>query len=172
MINLGNDTRIPISQLANGNHQFYINIEPSEIDLALNYKRTIEIEVIVEKTSRQILLRVDINTIGQFSCDRCLDDFERSIPCSGNILYVYNELDAKTCIEDEVKVINTDTTYINLNDDIRDMLTLAVPLKLLCKEDCKGLCHQCGCSLNYETCSCDQSDYKPRWENLKRLLND
>ncbi|MGB9809870.1 MAG: YceD family protein, partial [Caldanaerobacter sp.] len=47
---------------------------------------------------------------------------------------------------------------------------LSLPMKFLCKEDCKGLCPICGTNLNYGSCSCKREDIDPRLEVLSKLL--
>ena len=57
-------------------------------------------------------------------------------------------------------------------DAIRDALTLELPLRVLCKEDCKGLCPKCGHNLNEGPCGCDLREEDPRWDALKSLLQN
>jgi uncharacterized protein len=52
----------------------------------------------------------------------------------------------------------------------QDTLVLAMPLKVLCREDCAGLCPQCGRDLNAETCTCAVREPDERWAKLKDLL--
>ena len=47
-----------------------------------------------------------------------------------------------------------------------------VPMKPLCREDCRGLCPICGADLNLGQCSCGGKEIDPRWEKLRDLLND
>ena len=56
-------------------------------------------------------------------------------------------------------------------DAIRDALTLELPLRVLCKEDCKGLCPKCGVNLNTGSCSCPKGTGKPTpFEALKSIV--
>lgn len=157
------DIRIRISQLSNGIHEYHLLVNPFDVQLSENFQQSIEVDAVLEKTSDKIILEAYINTKGIFQCDRCIDDFE--YPISGKIrtCYVYNKHDINQYIDDEVHLIHDDTMYIDLSDDIRDFVTLAVPLKLLCKEDCLGLCPICGIQRNYETCSCIQEEISPDW---------
>ena len=50
-------------------------------------------------------------------------------------------------------------------------ILLTLPIKRLCKEDCKGLCQQCGNNLNLSTCQCDNDDIDPRLAKLKDLFS-
>ena len=54
---------------------------------------------------------------------------------------------------------------------VEECLFINEPFKVLCDEDCKGLCPSCGANLNQEQCSCgDDTDIDPRMEALKELL--
>ena len=52
----------------------------------------------------------------------------------------------------------------------QDTLVLAMPLKVLCREDCAGLCPQCGTDLNVEACACAAREPDERWAKLQDLL--
>ena len=56
-----------------------------------------------------------------------------------------------------------------LEDALREQVLLAVPLKALCRENCKGLCPHCGANLNQERCSCAVTVEEPRWAALKEI---
>src|SRR5215469_6251135 len=56
-----------------------------------------------------------------------------------------------------------------LEDVLREQTLLAVPLKVLCREDCKGLCPTCGKNRNVELCACAATTGDPRWEALKDI---
>jgi uncharacterized protein len=56
-----------------------------------------------------------------------------------------------------------------LEDALREQVLLALPLKVICRENCKGLCPQCGKNLNTEQCSCAETMEDPRWSALKDI---
>jgi len=60
----------------------------------------------------------------------------------------------------------------DLTDMVRQELLLALPMKPLCSEECKGLCPRCGVNLNIETCDCRVKGMDSRWEGLKDLKKD
>jgi uncharacterized protein len=72
--------------------------------------------------------------------------------------------------DEEVHLISADAKELDITDDIRDTLLLALPMKMLCTEDCRGLCAGCGANLNEEPCRCAASGADPRWEALRKLL--
>jgi len=80
--------------------------------------------------------------------------------------------------EDEAEVREADTGVafykndtIDLGEIMRDEFYLAVPMKPLCRPDCRGLCAVCGVNRNRETCSCRPEWVDPRMEPLKKLLD-
>ncbi len=83
-------------------------------------------------------------------CDRCLCGFEReySFDVSG-IVVVSNDNDADEYIEAPGKKLDLDELVLS------DLL-LHFPSKVLCKEDCKGLCQICGADLNESDCDCQR----------------
>jgi uncharacterized protein len=63
-------------------------------------------------------------------------------------------------------------TVIDMADDVRQTVLLAVPLKNVCREDCRGLCPQCGRNLNDGACDCKETRVDGRWDKLKELQNN
>jgi len=55
---------------------------------------------------------------------------------------------------------------------VRQALTLALPMKPLCSEDCKGLCPVCRVNLNERACSCAKKQSDPRWDGLRNLSSN
>jgi len=164
--------RIRISQPSTGLHEYHLTSYPSDIGLESNFKKMVDIKVALDKTPRQIFLKAHIHSSGVFTCDRCVDEFEQHIENSYTMFYVYHDLDPGKYDAHEVQVISPDTAYIDLTEDIRQTIMLAVPLKLLCREECKGLCPRCGTNLNHEMCSCQVETENSHWQDLKDLLNN
>ncbi len=166
------ELKIRISGLSNGLHDYHFSTDPSAIGLETNFRTSVEIDAHLDKTSRQLYLSLDVRTSGQFECDRSLDEFDQTLTAHFNMLYVYDELEAVKYPPDEVHVLLPDTVSLDLTTDVREMVLLSIPLKLLCKEDCKGLCPHCGANWNHESCECKEEVSDPRWSGLKDLLNN
>ncbi len=56
-----------------------------------------------------------------------------------------------------------------LEDVAKEQVILALPMRTLCRDDCRGLCPQCGCNRNRESCGCAEKAADPRWEALKKI---
>lgn len=166
------EIKIRISQLSNGLHEYHFSAIPPDIGLGENFKHPVEIDATLDKASRQLYLKAEIRCSGQFQCDRCIEEFEQNIESRLNMFYVYDSLDTGSLSPEEVQVISPDTVYLDLTDDVRQTIMLNVPLKLLCKTDCKGLCPKCGTNWNQTTCKCKNETQDSRWEGLKDLIKN
>ena len=63
-------------------------------------------------------------------------------------------------------------TVIDMADDVRQTVLLSVPLKNVCRDECRGLCPLCGRNLNEGTCDCKETPVDGRWDKLKELQNN
>ena len=120
----------------------------------------------VRNTAGVLMMKGMIQTRLYGVCDRCASDFERDIELPIDIVLV-TEL-ANEDNEDEW-VFPLEGDSADLDDIVRTVFVLNLDSKLLCKEDCKGLCHRCGKNLNDGPCNC-QKELDPRFAALKQLL--
>ena len=98
-----------------------------------------------------------------FSCDKCLD------PAAQSITFVIDEKFSNKESSLEEEEINLFTTNnLDLTECVLANLYLELPLQVLCKEDCKGLCRVCGVNQNETVCTCeeDNNDVDPRFAKL------
>lgn len=163
--------KINVSKLSEGTHEYDLLAEPNEIGLDDQFKDTIHVDVMLEKTSRQIHLKGHVSTVGHFQCDRCIDEFHLRIGTTYEMFYITEESEMSRFVPDQVQLIPPDLNEIDIGEDVRQMVLLAIPQKLLCKESCAGLCPRCGRNLNREQCICTENDIDPRWDKLRGLQN-
>ena len=167
-----NEITIRIAHLSDGFYEYHFLHEASKLGLDENFRQAVRVDATLEKNTQQLVLKTSVATSGMFCCDRCTEEFERQISNKTSVLYVFNDLDAAMFPDDDVRVIDVHTPVLDVTADIRESVTLAVPLKLLCKENCKGLCPHCGVNRNFKACSCQEERVDPRWDGLKKLLNN
>ncbi|MDO5149933.1 MAG: DUF177 domain-containing protein [Oscillospiraceae bacterium] len=84
-------------------------------------------------------------------CDRCLKEFERPY------VYEFEHVVVKSLSTENDEYIVADNESIDLKEIAISDLLLQLPSKILCDEDCKGLCFSCGCNLNESQCDCFSS---------------
>ena len=162
--------KINISKLPEGAHQRSLQATPEEIGLDSRFTKEVLVESTLEKTSRQLYVQTEFKTGGVFTCDRCLEEFEREVSSRFGIVYVMDSDGAKSDSE-EVQVITPDTNTIDLGEDVRQFAVLALPQKMLCRDDCAGLCPRCGANLNRAKCTCSKEEIDSRWSGLQKLKN-
>jgi uncharacterized protein len=122
---------------------------------------------------KDIRLTGDLATSLELPCARCLDPVVQDVKRSFELLYRPQGTDAGH-EELSVTVAEAEIGYYKgngllLEDALREQVLLSVPLKVLCRENCKGLCPACGKNRNAEMCSCEQLVEDPRWAALKDL---
>ncbi len=99
------------------------------------------------------------------NCARCLREFESDVSLDLLELFVVPGHEGPDD-EDAYRVTGKE---IHLEPMLRDAVTLALPLNPLCREDCAGLCAQCGRDLNAGACDCYTEDIDPRWAELASI---
>ena len=122
---------------------------------------------------QDIRLNGELATRLELLCARCLETVAQDVTRKFDLLYrplgtdAGNEELSVTVAEAEVGYYQGDGLL--LEDAIREQVLLAVPLKVVCREDCKGLCPTCGKNRNTEPCSCAPPLGDPRWSALKDI---
>jgi uncharacterized protein len=99
------------------------------------------------------------------NCARCLRPFDGDVDLDLLELFVLPGHEASED-EDAYRVTGKE---IHLEPMLRDAITLALPLNPLCREDCAGLCAQCGRDLNEGACDCYTDEVDPRWAELASI---
>lgn len=127
------------------------------------------------KIVKDIRVQGRLSTSLEVPCARCLEPVVYDVDHPFELLYRPQGTDAGreelSVTDSEAEVGYYQGDGLQLEDLLREQVLLAVPLKLLCREDCKGLCPHCGKSLNQEPCSCNAPLEDPRWAALKEIRN-
>lgn len=124
-----------------------------------------------------IILEGTASTELKLICSRCADVF--NFPVNLEILEKFSlvsdndasEISNKSEIIDLYEdVTELDDSNIDISNVLENNIILLLPMKKLCKKDCKGLCQKCGTNLNFSTCNCEDTDIDPRLEKLRDLF--
>ena len=121
----------------------------------------------VRNTAGVLVMKGMISTCIHGICDRCATDFDRQMEIPIDVVLVTELANEEN--EDEW-VFHLEADAADLEDIVRTVFVLNMDSKLLCKEDCKGLCCRCGKNLNDGPCGC-QKELDPRFAALKQLLD-
>jgi uncharacterized protein len=141
-----------------------------------------------------VILEVRVSSVIEVTCSRCLDPFTVPVYVDVTTRFVppadfakvteetaarAGRLKAGDADEDEdgagvdehvLGLAEYRDEKIDLGEVVREQLYLALPMKPLCREDCKGLCPVCGANRNRETCTCQQEWVDPRMAALKEWI--
>jgi uncharacterized protein len=125
------------------------------------------------RTNRSILVTGSLETTARQECSRCLEQFEYPLKINIEEEYFLTR-DPVTGLPlpppTEAGAFLIDENHIlDLREAVRQYKIMALPMKPVCREDCAGLCSQCGCKLNYTTCDCKPAIPDPRWAQLQAL---
>lgn len=130
----------------------------------------------LERHDDNILVRGHLRGELNFTCSRCLDVFTAPLAADFDLLLKIGRPPVPTQ-EVELDEGELDEDYflgdeLDLNALLREQILLTLPLKPLCREDCRGLCRQCGANLNRELCSCTVPKLNTSFAALEKLKND
>ncbi len=130
------------------------------------FSEPVVIKGVLTNTKKGILFEADGNTEAVYLCSRCLERVRVPIQFNINEMFypsgsVENEKEAETFCDDEM----------DLTDVIQRSILENLPMKVVCKEECKGLCPKCGKNLNEGDCDCNDTEFDPRLESLRTLFN-
>lgn len=136
-----------------------VSIPLKDLDLPENYSvedKNVEVKLHLLKDKDGYVITVSLNTTINMSCDRCLTIFPQKFEFTDSVLFTkklpkHQELSEEDLYSEYLE----DEEKFNLNDFIREEILVNTPMKVLCKEDCKGLCPYCGIDKNQESCDCE-----------------
>ncbi len=164
--------------------EFELGLKPGAIDFGEEASQIGELatsgqaEVIHEHRGPKEVV-ADIRLKGRFAgtfevpCARCIEPVE--IPLSAQFDLIFRPLGAYAgAPERSISASETEIGYyqndsLTLEDVLREQVLLSLPVRTLCKPDCKGLCPHCGANRNTQPCSCEEGQNDPRWEGLTGL---
>ena len=149
---------------------FSTSVDLSDLCFGVSYpvSEPVKAEGMVRNTAGVLVMTGEITTCIHGTCDRCATAFDREIELPINVVLVTEMANEEN--EDEW-VFPLEGDSADLDDIVRTVFVLNLDSKLLCKEDCAGLCHRCGKNLNDGPCNC-QKELDPRFAALKQLLEN
>ena len=147
---------------------FSTSVDLSDLCYGVSYpvSEPVVAEGLVRNTAGVLMMTGSIRTTIHGICDRCATEFDRDIDFPIDVVLVTEFANEEN--EDEW-VFPLEGDSADLDDIVRTVFVLNLDSKLLCKEDCAGLCCRCDKNLNDGPCNC-QKELDPRFAALKQLL--
>ena len=147
---------------------FSVSVDLSNLCYGVSYpvSEPVLAQGTVRNTAGVLMMEGQVRTTIHGICDRCAGSFDREVTFPIDVVLV-TELANEENEDEWVFPLEGDSA--DLDDIVRTVFVLNLDSKLLCKEDCKGLCPKCGKNLNDGPCNC-QKELDPRFAALKQLL--
>jgi uncharacterized protein len=155
---------------------FVVDIPTGEIDyddkIAASTAMHVEGDAqLANRTLSEVRVRGRLSVTVEAPCDRCLETATFPIERQFDLVYL-PAAQQPAGGEDKIDEGATDIGYyegdgLELNDVLREVVLLALPMQLVCQESCKGICPSCGRNRNFEDCDCQAQPMDDRWSKLK-----
>jgi len=130
----------------------------------------------IHKDKDQFRLAGSVNTTLELPCSRCLEPFMWPVDSSFDLRYQPHARNTgegeREIEEDDLTTAFYENDTIDLGQMMREQFFLALPMKPLCRDECKGLCPACGINWNKGACNCSTQWEDPRLAALKALRRD
>ncbi len=139
----------------------------------LSFSSPMKLNIRLTREGEKVLLSGNIEAELELVCSRCLEPCRHRL--STQLKLVYYPLPSRVESAVELKERDLQVDYyqegiIDLREDVREAVILALPPKPLCHPECRGLCSHCGQNLNEKECECQKEQIDPRLAKLKELL--
>jgi len=131
----------------------------------------------VHKDGHRVRVKGRLQTVIELACSRCLEAFAIPVDAAVDLVYLPSEKGPLRGDEHELHDGDFGTAYyddgvIDLADLVREQVYLALPMKPLCQDACKGLCPHCGTNLNSGSCACTTTWEDPRLAPLRAIARN
>jgi uncharacterized protein len=120
----------------------------------------LKLDAVAELVGAEIRVRGHLGTVIECSCDRCLGAVQ--IPVERDLDLLYRPM-TEIAREEEIEISDDESDVafyreqgIELADVVSEQVILSIPMKVVCRVDCKGLCPACGANRNLEACNCSK----------------
>ena len=171
--------RVAVSSLSD--HPVVLEAEerPEELDLraeGVEFRDPVKVRVKITRMQEEVLAQGEAHTVAHTQCGRCLEDVEVELSGQFEALYVadtgaYAARAGRRDFEWADQRVNFYSEgTVDLSDEIRQCIVLALPMKPLCRPDCAGLCPSCGKNLNEGPCNCKSQPAGSPWDQLRKLV--
>ena len=168
--------RIELENLEGGKGSFARVYQPDDLDPVderIRLTEPVSVKGNVRLAGTEVFVNGHIETRAQVECDRCLQPVDLPVTAVFDLEYItgrdYEASAVAELTDAEMSVSVFDGEVIDVDEIVKEQILLAVPTRMLCREDCKGICPECGMDRNSGECTCITDNIDPRWAALKNL---
>lgn len=170
--------RVELASLERQGGKFAHDYQPGELDL--NEERVAvlappRVTGRIQQSDSKVTLKGEATAELQLECDRCLKSVPVPVSSSFEVEYVtpdtYQAGAAAELLDEDLSLSVFDGEALDIDELVREQLLLELPAQILCQQECKGLCPECGGDRNHADCKCQDAEIDPRWAGLKEIVN-
>jgi len=160
--------KIDLTKIPPGGKEIDFSLEPGWWKPDFDEDRIVELEsplsarLTIYQTGEKIIVDGTLSARLLLRCDRCLETYSNNLTTDFRIylsMFPFKGEAEVELLENDLNLDFIDDNFLDSDQIIKEQLILNLPVKTLCRKECKGLCSLCGCNLNIERCSC-QSRYE------------
>ena len=170
---------LDIKELAVRNIRIRKSYAPGAIDFhSGDFRQTepLEVRATAELIEGQIRVSGQLHTRLELVCSRCLEAVVEEVTRDFDLYYrpagATRRDEQMKLKQDDTEIAFFDGDGLFLADVLAEEVNLAIPMKVICRSDCRGLCPSCGVNLNNEECRCETHTADPRLAQLARFKQD
>jgi len=145
----------------------------------VRFEQQICFQLRLQKTGRIVEVDGQMQTRVGLACGRCLQPFESDLQADFFLTFTPQPAHQEASEEEEVELDADELGLIYYQDEVLDLLQplqeqiiMALPISPVCDAGCLGLCSECGCDLNKESCNCEKQPFNNRFSALAGLKTD
>ncbi|MGI8918478.1 MAG: YceD family protein [Pyrinomonadaceae bacterium] len=170
--------QVELASLERHGGKFAHNYRPGELDL--NEERVTlmappRVTGRVQQSDSKVTVKGEAAAELQLECDRCLKPLSVPVFSSFEVGYVtpdtYQADSAAELLDEDLSLSVFNGEVLDIDELVREQLLLELPAQILCQQECKGLCQECGGDRNDADCKCEDAQIDPRWAGLKEIGN-
>lgn len=124
-----------------------------------------DLNATIANTGKEYYLTGNVKAVLNLNCDLCLEPFSFELLCDIEEIFVKSN-------DEESEAWFFSDNIIDIEPAIVSNILLNMPMKVVCSNECKGLCPSCGHNLNDGDCGCNITYINPKFEMLRTLFND
>lgn len=164
-------TQVDLNGIQEGTHPLVLEGRGATLPLDSSERllRGYRFEGSIERLGEDYRVRGSLTGTLESVCDRCLSRFDREIVAEAMAFVTMGAVEEGERTPEGLVVLAPGSTVLDLSDAFREAALLAIPMKNVCRDDCRGICPTCGKNRNEEPCTCATSASDPRWDALRGI---
>jgi len=165
--------KLRLGGIEEGPRRIKLREDPQTLDLNWkdgHFRSPIQFELEILRRGDRFFAQGEITTQVDAKCSRCLREFTLPLKAPFKLIIKFRSQGSIVdSAEEDFLLLSPRAETFDIGERVRQLILLALPLKPLCRPDCRGLCPICGKDLNEGECNCRGKAPDSRWEKLKSL---